>query len=95
MKNSKQTKHNGRGRKPLPDHFRRRRIFVRLLLPPQAEWLAMLQSGNWKTQTDFFQEAANWFLASHPEGRKWLDGIPGAKREQPKKKLERIKAAAP
>src|SRR5260221_354767 len=61
-----------RGRKPLPAWLRRRRIFVRLLLPPEDEWLHMLREAGHETQTEFFQEWVDVFLASRPAGRDFL-----------------------
>src|SRR5260221_644306 len=61
-----------RGRKPLPAWLRRRRVFVRLLLPEETEWLRMLKEAGHETQTEFFQEWVDVFLASRPTGRDFL-----------------------
>jgi hypothetical protein len=59
-----------RGRPPLPKDQLRRRVFIRLQLPPEEQWLEMLREAGYERQTDFFQTMVDWFLESQPEGKR-------------------------
>jgi hypothetical protein len=58
-----------RGRPALPKDQLRRRVFIRLQLPPEKQWLEMLREAGYELQTDFFQTMVDWFLESRPEGK--------------------------
>src|SRR4029077_4578909 len=61
-----------RGRKPLPDWLRRRRVFIRLLLPEESEWLSMLTAAGHESPTAFYQACVDDFLINRTEGRAFL-----------------------
>jgi hypothetical protein len=56
-----------RGRPTVPKDDRRRRVFIRLKLPPQEEWREMLRKAGYETDTAFYQSCVDWFLLSQPK----------------------------
>jgi hypothetical protein len=56
------------GRPPMRPEDRRRRVFMRLELPPEKEWKQMLRKAGYREKTQFFQEAVDQFLRSQAGG---------------------------